>query len=73
MESQNVRCHATCCFCSRSLSRLTEGETGCQIQLLICSYCGAVFGPPWPEHQWTEPSSEPTDLYALRFPVEPAA
>jgi hypothetical protein len=65
MESLNVDQRATCPYCLGPLGRRTEGDVGQQIEWKFCGFCGALFGPPWHEHQWTEPTSEPTALVDL--------
>jgi len=56
---------ASCLFCEGPLTRVVEGEAGNRIQWKTCGFCGAKFGPPWPEHQWSEPSAEPIPSYTV--------
>lgn len=58
METFDVNRRATCPLCYGPLDRKLEGEVGQRVEWKVCRFCGAEFGPPWPEHQWTEPSSE---------------
>ena len=58
--------HSTFCpICDHPLTRNVEGEVGNLVEWKNCGFCGAKLGPPWPEHQWSEPSSEPTPSYAV--------
>ena len=61
----SVANRATCPLCFGQLGVVLAGDPGEQIELKVCRFCGTLFGPPWPERQWTEPSSEPVVLYAL--------
>jgi hypothetical protein len=49
---------ASCPKCFGPLRRVVEGETGQHLQWKVCAFCGAKSNA-WPEHQWSEPSSEP--------------
>lgn len=59
METLSPHQRGTCPYCLGPLKSMIEGETGRRIEWRICDFCGAEFGPPWPEQQWTEPTSEP--------------
>jgi len=68
MERLNTDHRATCSYCFGPLKAMVEGDVGHQLEFKVCDFCGAIFGPPWPEQQWPEPSSEPDDLYAVHVP-----
>jgi uncharacterized protein with PIN domain len=75
MENHNVHNinqyqSAICTYCDGPLSRTMEGEPGERVQVKTCTCCGAEFGPAWPEHQWTEPDSEPDYLWVLHAPIQ---
>ena len=57
---------ATCPLCFGQLERvIVGGDPGEHSEFKFCRFCGTLFGPPWPEHQWSESSSEPVAFYVL--------
>jgi hypothetical protein len=68
MKSNDDRM-ATCPICFGDLQRVVEGEIGQKLEWIVCGgACRQYFYPPWPEHQWSEPESQPIPaVLASRF------
>ena len=61
-------CQASCRLCYGPLERKLEGTVGDHLAWKVCKFCGTQYGPPWPEHQWEDPSSEPAPSYIVCNP-----
>jgi hypothetical protein len=48
------------CFGLLSAILEKDGESGRLVEIVQCKFCGKTYY--WPEHQWSEPASDPTAL-----------
>jgi hypothetical protein len=64
------------CFGPLSATVERDGESGRLVEIARCKFCGKTYF--WPEHQWSEPASDPTAIdvpepkktRALSAPIE---